>query len=98
MFLCPFFFFFFIDSFLLLSGEHSDALKAVLAADKPVVIGCRTSRRAKFAAQLLSDVGVKTALYLDKGACGMSKFPENNMKCYKSYELSDPVPEPSDEP
>ncbi|EGD74038.1 hypothetical protein PTSG_05732 [Salpingoeca rosetta] len=79
-------------------GAHSEGLEKLLSATKPVVTGCRTSRRAKFCTQLLHDVGVRDAQYLDKGACGMSKFPENNMKCYKSYELTDPVPEPSDEP
>eukprot|EP00043_Microstomoeca_roanoka_P019489 m.219715 g.219715 ORF g.219715 m.219715 type:complete len:224 (-) comp17003_c7_seq5:552-1223(-) len=79
-------------------GSPSEAMQEILTTTKSVVVNCRTSRRAQFCAQVLVDQGVKAVFYLDTGACGLSKFPENNMKCYKSYELTDPVPEPSEEP
>eukprot|EP01147_Barroeca_monosierra_P003857 gene3857-6354_t len=76
----------------------SENLQAILTSTRPIVLSCRTSRRAKFSTQLLHDLGVKQVFCLDKGACGLSKFPENEMKCYKSYEISDAIPPPSDEP
>eukprot|EP00730_Choanoeca_flexa_P013725 TRINITY_DN5636_c0_g1_i2.p1 TRINITY_DN5636_c0_g1~~TRINITY_DN5636_c0_g1_i2.p1 ORF type:complete len:225 (+),score=30.51 TRINITY_DN5636_c0_g1_i2:145-819(+) len=76
-------------------GEHGPELLKVLTSGKPVVVGCRTNRRSRFATRCLLEYGLPDVKYIDKGACGCSKLPSNLMRCYPSYEITDPVPKPN---
>jgi rhodanese-related sulfurtransferase len=78
-----------------LPGHMSEPFAAVLSNSKPVVCACRTNRRSRFATQCLLDFGVADVKFIDKGACGCSQIPSNEMQCYPSYEVGEPVPEPN---
>eukprot|EP00045_Choanoeca_perplexa_P007069 m.62117 g.62117 ORF g.62117 m.62117 type:complete len:224 (-) comp13918_c0_seq2:1099-1770(-) len=79
----------------LTTGQHSPNLTAILTAGKPVIVGCRTNRRSRFATRCLLEYGLPDVKYIDKGACGCSKIPSNQMSCYPSYEVTDAVPKPN---
>ncbi|EDQ91429.1 uncharacterized protein MONBRDRAFT_31431 [Monosiga brevicollis MX1] len=77
------------------ADDKSPALTNMLRNDRTIIVGCRTNRRARFMTQILLDMGMKSVKFIDKGACGCSQIPSNDMKCYPSYEVSDPVPAPN---
>ena len=78
-----------------LLGVHSPKLTTILTSGKPVIVGCRTNRRSRFATRCLLEYGLPDVKYIDKGACGCSKIPSNLMRCYPSYEATDAVPKPN---
>eukprot|EP00055_Hartaetosiga_balthica_P006768 m.22036 g.22036 ORF g.22036 m.22036 type:complete len:228 (-) comp5414_c0_seq1:181-864(-) len=61
--------------------------------EKPLVVFCRTNRRAKFCAQLLHDAQVKDVEFVTKGAVGLSEKKELHMHAYNSYEVGEDFPE-----
>lgn len=62
------------------------------AQGDPVVMQCRTNRRASWAAQIAQDAGFKKCFVYKQGVYGWKLSPA--VKSYRSYEKWDPPPEP----
>eukprot|EP00056_Hartaetosiga_gracilis_P010628 m.158619 g.158619 ORF g.158619 m.158619 type:complete len:226 (-) comp13356_c0_seq4:5185-5862(-) len=84
---------------LLHDVTHGDGIAQILEVgtenepEKPIIVFCRTNRRAKFCVQLLHDANVRNVSFVKKGAVGLSENKDLHMHAYNSFEVGEEFPE-----